>query len=70
MFFHFETVTTADGTTQTVYQHPTMEEAVSAFHYTLYYQMQNNACLSALAMVFDDNGAVHKSEKYVKPAEE
>lgn len=69
MFYHIEIQTIKNKTTQGIFPHATLEEAVAAFHYALYYQANNADCASCLAMVIDNTGAVYKSEKYVKPAE-
>lgn len=62
MFYHIEI---ADGT-QAIYAHETYEQAVEAFHYFLYYQM-NIKAKSALGIVMDAEGAVYKTEKFTRP---
>lgn len=67
MFFHIEIMTIKGATTQAIYAHASKEEAVAAFHYALYFQMNNAECTECMAMVIDDCGAVYNSEKYTKP---
>lgn len=69
MFFVFE-VTETDKVTPAVGKFDTQNEAVQSFHQRLSTQMKNSACLSELVMVIGDDGAVYRSEKYVKPAEQ
>ena len=68
MFFHIEIMTVNGTTTQAIYAHATKAEAVAAYHYALYYQMNNAECTECTAMVVDKDGAVYCTEKYVKPA--
>ena len=69
MFFVFE-VTETDKVTPAVGKFDTQNEAVQSFHQRLSTQMKNSACLSELVMVIGDDGAVYRSEKYIKPAEQ
>lgn len=64
MFYHIEITANA----QAIYAHANLEEAVAAFHYALWYA-QNSGSESMTAMVIDANGAVYRSEKFVKTAE-
>lgn len=70
MFYHVEIVTTNGTTIQNLFPHSTKDEAIAAFHYALYYNMNNAECSACLAMVIDGNGAVYASEKYTKGTEE
>jgi len=69
MFYVLE-VTQTDKITPAVGKFDTQNEAVQSFHQRLSTQMKNSACTSELVMVIGDDGAVFRSEKYVKPAEQ
>jgi len=75
MFYVLEVTQTkqADGTVKTekgVYNHETQAQAVQSFHSRIGGQMKQDACISELVMAIGDDGAVYRSEKYVKPVEE
>ena len=61
MFYHVEITPNA----QAIYAHETLKEATEAFHYFMYYQ-SNVGADSAAGMVIDEDGAVYRTEKYVK----
>ena len=62
--------TIVDGVyAQTIHRYATMQEAVAAFHYFLFFQSSQPDCTHALCMVIDDYGAVYRTEEYIKPAE-
>lgn len=69
MFYLLE-VTVTDKTSKAVYEYETLDLAVANFHSKLGSQMKSDACNSELVMVIDYNGAVYRSEHYVKPVEE
>ena len=69
MFYVFE-VTETDKITPAVGKFDTQEAAVQSFHQRLSTQMKSSDCLSELVMVIDGDGAVYRSEKYIKPATE
>ena len=75
MFYVLEVTQTkqADGTVKTekgVYSYETKAQAVQSFHSRIGGQMKQDACISELVMVIGDDGAVYRSEKYVKTAEQ
>lgn len=53
-----------------IYEYATVEEAVALFHKKLGTAMSSALYESDLVMVVDDNGAVIRSEKYIKPQPE
>lgn len=71
MYFVIE-VSTGDAAIagKAVYQYNTQEEAVGTFHSKLGAAMKSDKFTTELCMVIDDNGAVYRSEKYIKPTEE
>ena len=49
-----------------VYEYPTLEEAVGAWHAKLGAAMKSDLYASDLCMVVGNDGAVYRSEQYVK----
>ena len=60
----FYCVQIVDGT-QAIYAYETLASATEAYHYFIYYQMNQKAD-SILCMIVDADGAVYKVEKIVK----
>jgi len=75
MFYVLEVTQTkqADGTVKTekgVYSYETEAKAIANFHKKMGAWSDKDECVSQLCMVIGDDGAVYRSEKYVKPAEQ
>lgn len=66
MYYVIE-ITTTDKAAKAVYSYDTLEKAVATFHSQLGGWMKNETCQTELVMVIDDNGAVHRAEKYTRP---
>ena len=65
MFYHVEIKNGAP----LIQAHETLEEAIAAFHYALWYA-QNTGKDFTTAVVLDENGATYKAESYKKDPEE
>lgn len=71
MFTVFEKVWDLTGkATFGAYGRETLDDAIALFHKKMGADMNPEVYSAALVMVFDDNGAVYRSEKWSAPAPE
>ena len=68
MFFVFE-ASTGDAAIagNAVYSYSTFDEAVATFHSKMGTAMKSLMYTTELLVVMDDNGAVHRTEKFTRP---
>ena len=68
MFYVIE-ISTGDAKIagKAIYQYNTIDEAVATFHSKLGTAMKSDLYATELIMVMDDEGAVLRVEKYIKP---
>lgn len=71
MFYVIE-ISTGDAKIagKAIYQYNTIDEAVATFHSKLGTAMKSDLYATELIMVMDDEGAVLRVEKYIKPITE
>ena len=71
MFYVIE-ISTGDAKIagRAIYQYNTIDEAVATFHSKLGTAMKSDLYATELIMVMDDEGAVLRVEKYIKPITE
>ena len=68
MFYVIE-ISTGDAKIagKAIYQYNTIDEAIATFHSKLGTAMKSDLYATELIMVMDDEGAVLRVEKYIKP---
>ena len=71
MFYVIE-ISTGDAKIagKAIYQYNTIDEAIATFHSKLGTAMKSDLYATELIMVMDDEGAVLRVEKYIKPITE